>query len=158
MIYETLKDESKAKENIYESLAFEINEGIFDRFKKKKEETNNTQDKENVYDQAAKAKTNKSKGNIVSLKDAGIKIILQIAAYVAITIILPAIVTLIAGPLAGAIAEVICKVFWSSRVIYKQVSDMIKKCKSAEFKKQPAWMKAIPVSYTHLTLPKKARV
>ena len=143
MIYETLKDESKAKENIYESLAFEINEGIFDRFKKKKEETNNTQDKENVYDQAAKAKTNKSKGNIVSLKDAGIKIILQIAAYVAITIILPAIVTLIAGPLAGAIAEVICKVFWSSRVIYKQVSDMIKKCKSAEFKKQPAWMKAI---------------
>ena len=143
MISETLKDEHKSKENIYESLAIEINEGIFDRFKKKKEDTNDKQGKENVYDQAANAKTKKSTGKIASLKDAGIKVIMQIAAYVAVTIVLPAIVTLIAGPLAGAIAEVICKVFWSSRVIYKQVTDMIKKCKSDEFKKQPVWMKAI---------------
>lgn len=144
MISETLKDENKAKENVYESLAIEINEGIFDRFKKKKEDPNvKQQGKENVYDQAAKANTNKPTGKFASLKEAGIKIILQTAAYFAVTVVLPAVVTLIAGPLAGAITEVICKVFWSSRVIYKQVSDMIKRCKSDEFKKLPGWMKAI---------------
>ena len=143
MVETALKDENKAKENVYESLAAEINEGIFDRFKKNKETETKETENDNVYRQAKNANTNKGGGKLSGLKTAGIKILLQMAAYVAVTIVLPAVVTLIAGPLAGAIVEVIAKVFWSSRTIYKQVTDMIKKCKSDDFKKQPGWMKAI---------------
>ena len=137
-----LKDEQKAKENVYESLATEINEGLFNRNKDKKSEEESSKDK-NVYRQASDAKTSKGGGKLAGLKAAGIKVLIQMAAYVGVTIVLPAVVTLIAGPLAGAIVEVIAKVIWSSRTIYKQVRDMIKKCKSDDFKKQPGWMKAI---------------
>ena len=137
-----LKDEQKAKENVYESLATEINEGLFNRNKDNKSEEESSKSN-NVYRQASDAKTSKGGGKLAGLKTAGIKILIQMAAYVGVTIVLPAVVTLIAGPLAGAIVEVIAKVIWSSRTIYKQVRDMIKKCKSDEFKKQPGWMKAI---------------
>jgi hypothetical protein len=56
-------------------------------------------------------------------------------------VILPAVVTLIAGPLAGALTEVVAKAIWLGRTIYSQVSGMMKLVKSPEYKKYPTWLK-----------------
>lgn len=136
-----MKDEKTSKENVYESFGIEINNLIL----------------ENEYDDAAaeqksssgiKGKIKKyskkvfSKDGVKMIGKAGLKMILQMMAYYAVTIVLPAIVTLIAGPLAGAIVEVLAKCIWSSAVIYKQVKDMYKTVKSEEYKKSHKVAKA----------------
>lgn len=145
----SLSDEKKTKENIYETLGnyikstHIINESYISNILEKKSEEINPND--NEYDKADKAKSkgkwDKIKNNM--LAKAGWKIFLQMCAYYGVTIVLPAVITLIAGPLAGAIAEVICKLLWSSATVYKQVKDMIKTVKSEEYKKSPKWIKGV---------------
>ena len=154
-IQNSLKDEKVSKENVYESLSNKINnseeineEYLFELFgfgkKKNKEvedEKKNTSS--NEYDDAAKAKEGgKVKSKLGGLADAGLKIFLQLMAYYAVTVFLPAVITLVAGPLAGAIVEVIAKLAWSGATIYKQVQDMRKTYKSAEYK---SWSKGAKI-------------
>jgi len=143
LVEKSFKDEKVTKENVYESLSNKLNSGqqineeyVFELFglgKKKKEEK---VESENEYDKAAKAKEGGKVGNkLTPLADAGLKIFLQLMAYYAVTVVLPAVITLIAGPLAGAIVECVAKVAWSGATIYKQVKDMRKLYKSEEYKK-----------------------
>ena len=128
-IEKALKDEKTSKENVYESLSIEINKYVV----------------ENEYDDASKAKPGvkgKIKGGLKMIGKAGLKMLLQMMAYYAVTVVLPAVVTLIAGPLAGAIVEVLAKCIWSSAVIYKQIKDMMKTYKSDEYKNAKKWQKA----------------
>lgn len=157
LINNTLKEEKTAQENVYETLSNKINnseeiteEYVFELFgnlfkKKNKEEDNSSNKKGNEYDDAAKAKAGKNgtSKKLSVLADAGLKIFLQMMAYYAVTVVLPAIVTLIATPLAGAIVEVIAKLAWSSATIYKQVKDMIKTYKSKEYKQMSTAGKVI---------------
>ncbi|MCH5167535.1 MAG: hypothetical protein J1F35_06530 [Erysipelotrichales bacterium] len=146
-----LKDEKVSKENIYETLSLELNtslgyirENEYGTFVRENEYE--TFVRENEYDDASSAKTSKKskiKGKLSMLGKAGLKILLQMIAYYAVTVVLPAVITLIGGPLAGAVAEVLCKVIWSSAVIYKQVQDMRKTYKSEEYKNSPKWMKVL---------------
>ena len=138
-IEKALKDEKAAKENVYETLSIEINNYVV----------------ENEYDDAANAKTDKKskiKGGLKMIGKAGLKMLLQMMAYYAVTVVLPAVVTLIAGPLAGAIVEVLAKCIWSSSVIYKQVKDMMKTYKSDEYKNSPKWMKVLRWSMFFISL------
>ena len=63
--------ENKAKENVYESLAAEINEGIFDRFKKNKETETKKEDKPNIAEviEELKRKNKNKKDNSLSYGD-----------------------------------------------------------------------------------------
>ena len=159
-VAEALKTEKTAKENIYETLANHINsnngridEGFFDMFKRKKKADNKSDDSEseektnkdkNEYDDARNAKTTSGKPSFIAKAGKFLKdFLIQIFAYYAVTVFLPAIITLIAGPLAGAIAEVLAKALWSSRTIYSQVTGMWKLVKSPEYKKYPTWLKLV---------------
>lgn len=155
LINNSIKDEKVSKDNVYESLSNKINnseeiteEYVFELFGnlfKKKDKEKEKEDKStNEYDDAAKAKEGgKSSGKLKPIFEAGLKIFLQLMAYYAVTVVLPAIVTLLAGPLAGAIVEVIAKLSWSGATIYKQVKDMVKTYKSEEYKKMPTWAKIL---------------
>lgn len=142
-----LKDEKTSKENVYENFALElqnsINEGIFDRFRKNKKENAEEKEEEarDEYDDALDQKKGKVKGG----KIWGVigKIVLQMFAYYGVTIILPAIITLIGGPVAGAIAAAIAKILWSSFTIYKQVKRefQIRKKPDGEYHSYPKWRK-----------------
>lgn len=155
-VEEALKDEKSQKENVYESFgkALSNNEQLvlewnpFKKKDKKQDSSNDKQDKDNKkssneYDDAAKAKPGKFKAGAKMVGKALLQCILQMLAYYAVTILLPAIVTLTAGPLAGAIVGVIAKIAWSSTTLYKQVKSMMQTVKSADYKKSPKWMKAV---------------
>ena len=153
LVENATKDEKTSKENVYETLSNKLNNDeeitedyIFELFglgkKKDKEEVKDKST--NEYDDAAKAKEGgKSSGKLKPLLDAGLKIFLQMMAYYAVTVFLPAVVTLFGGPLAGAVVEVIAKLAWSSATIYKQFTDMVKTYKSEEYKKMPTWAKVL---------------
>ncbi len=151
LVANTVKDEKVSKENVYESIADKLNNGEliteeyiaeFLVFGKKKDK--DAAEKGNEYDKAAQAKEGgKSGGKLKPLAEAGLKILLQMMAYYAVTVVLPAVITLIAGPLAGAIVEVIARVAWSGATIFKQVKDMRKLYKSPEYQQMPKWAKAV---------------
>lgn len=155
MVKEAVKAEKTAKENIYESISNYIKSGEeiseerineFLGFGKKKDDApkDDTKKGGNEYDAAADAKAGKETGKKGGMIWQTIKkILLQMVAYYAATIILPALVTLFFGPIAGAIVEVLAKAIWSSATIYKQVKDMIKTCKSEEYKKSKWWKKGL---------------
>ena len=134
LVANTVKDEKVSKENVYESIADKLNNGEliteeyiteFLGFGKKKDK--DAGEKGNEYDKAAQAKEgDKSNDKLKPLAEAGLKILLQMMAYYAVTVVLPAVITLIAGPLTGAIVEVIARVAWSGATIFKQVKDMRK--------------------------------
>lgn len=152
---EAFKTEKTAKENIYETLANHINsnggridEGFFDLFKRKKKTDDKSDEKtnkgKNEYDDAKNAKTSSNKPSFLAKAGKFLKdFLIQTFAYYAVTLILPAVVTLIAGPLAGAITEVVAKAIWSSRTIYSQVKGMMTLVKSPEYKKYPKWLKLV---------------
>lgn len=137
------KDEKNQKENVYESFGnalannddLVVLEGLFDKFKKKKEDK-----KGNEYDDAANAKP---KSKIGMISKAFLDMLLQMAAYYAVTIVLPAVIGLLAGPFAAAIVAVVAKVAWASTTLWKQVKSMIETVKSAEYKAAPKWKKAL---------------
>lgn len=151
LVANTVKDEKVSEENVYESIADKLNNGElitekyiteFLGFGKKKDK--DAAEKGNEYDKAAQAKEGgKSNGKLKPLAEAGLKILLQMMAYYAVTVVLPAVITLIAGPLAGAIVEVITRVTWSGATIFKQVKDMKKVYKSPEYQQMPKWAKAV---------------
>lgn len=150
MVEEGFKSEKTAKENVYESIQnmligdTAINEEYITEFLGFGKKKDKTPEKENEYDKAAKAKKGgKIANGLKMVGNAGLKILLQMMAYYAVTIVLPAVVTLIAGPLAGAIVETVAKLCWSGRVVYKQVKDMIKTYKSDEYKNSPKWLKVV---------------
>ena len=153
MLAEAVKAEKTAKENIYETFAEKlssnsVDEEFINEFlgfgKKKKKEEDKPKKSSNEYDDAENAKegSGKSGGTMNLWKVIG-KILLQMLAYYGATVILPAIVTLAFGPIAGAVVEVLAKAIWSSATIYKQVKDMIKTCKSEEYKKSKWWKKGL---------------
>ena len=146
-VEEALKDEKTSKENVYESFAIElqnsINEGLFNRKKKKEEES--SEEGSDEYDDTIASKHSKgtTKGGGI-WKTVG-NIILQLFAYYGVTVVLPAIITLIAGPVAGAIAAAIAKVLWSSFSLYKQIKREIeiRKKPDGEYHHYPKWRKII---------------
>lgn len=153
MLKEAVKAEKTAKENIYESFAEKlssnnVDEEFINEFlgfgKKKKKEEDTPKATGNEYDDAENAKEGSSNGRgTMNLWKVVGKILLQMLAYYGATVILPAIVTLAFGPIAGAVVEVLAKAIWSSATIYKQVKDMIKTCKSEEYKKSKWWKKGL---------------
>lgn len=167
-IEKALKDEKTEKENVYETFGAIITEGminesedqIFELFgwgkkkdKEKDKETKNSPDKKssndksggNEYDDLVNGKGKKQgkKNGWKMIKDAGWKMILQMMAYYAAVVLLPAVVTLFGGPLAGAVVEVLARVFWSGSVIWRQVAAMIKTYKTEEYKNSPTWAKVL---------------
>lgn len=151
-VQNAMNDEKTSKENIYENYALElqnaIDEGLFDRFKRKNKEDKEdkgkkTDDSKDEYDDAIDQKNGKVKGGKL-WKVIG-NIVLQMFAYYGVTIILPAIITLIGGPVAGAIAAAIAKILWSSFTIYKQVQRefKIRKKPDGEYHSYPKWRKIV---------------
>ena len=63
-------------------------------------------------------------------------ILLQMFAYYGVTLILPAIITLIGGPIAGSIAESIGKIIWGSGVVFMQAKHERELHKSGEYDKK----------------------
>lgn len=135
-------DEKTTKENIYESFGLMIaNDAVLEDEKSSDE-----------YDQAQTASRTtsgtwlsklKGKAKATMNRKALIKMFLQMMAYYGVTVLLPAIIGLAAGPVAAAIVEVIAKILWASTTAYKQIKKMIEDVKSDEWKEMSKWSKVI---------------
>lgn len=113
-------------QNVYESYAQEL---IAEEDTPENNQTDNT----NNNDKSEKTDGGKSWGGLIG--DAAKTILIQMFAYYAVTLVLPAIITLIGGPIAGAIAECLGKIIWSSGVVFLQARKEYKFHKDGEYAK-----------------------
>ena len=149
-VSDAFKDKAITKSNIYESLGKNydmLNEEQINEFIGfgKKKESNEKTSKSNEYADAANAVADKDKGKLTAkgiFKAIG-SILLQMLAYAVVAVLIPAIVTLIAGPVAGFFAEAIAKIIWSGVSMWKLIKNERKLRKTDEWKKKKKVGKAI---------------